>query len=38
VVIHGVRLFTPMMLDAARGPTWQGHIAATASMVLLNPA
>jgi len=32
-VVHGVRLFTPMMLDAARqDPTWQGHIVNTASM------
>ena len=38
-VIHGVRLFTPMMLDAAaKDPTWQGHIINTASMAgLLNP-
>ena len=38
-VIHGVRLFTPMMLDAAaRDPAWQGHIVNTASMAgLLNP-
>jgi NAD(P)-dependent dehydrogenase (short-subunit alcohol dehydrogenase family) len=38
-VIHGVRLFTPMMLDAAaRDPSWQGHIVNTASMAgLLNP-
>ena len=38
-VIHGVRLFTPMMLDAAaRDPHWQGHIVNTASMAgLLNP-
>jgi short-subunit dehydrogenase len=34
-----VRLFTPMMLDAAaKDPTWQGHIVNTASMAgLLNP-
>lgn len=32
-VIHGVRLFTPMMLDAAqRDPNWRGHIVNTASM------
>ncbi|WP_455556712.1 SDR family oxidoreductase [Comamonas sp.] len=38
-VIHGVRLFTPMMLEAARqDPTWQGHIVNTASMAgLLAP-
>ncbi|MDB5778517.1 MAG: short-chain dehydrogenase/reductase [Polaromonas sp.] len=38
-VIHGVRLFTPMMLDAAaKDPSWQGHIVNTASMAgLLNP-
>jgi len=38
-VVHGVRLFTPMMLEAARkDPTWQGHIVNTASMAgLLNP-
>lgn len=38
-VVHGVRLFTPMMLDAARqDPTWQGHIVNTASMAgLLTP-
>ena len=38
-VIHGVRLFTPMMLEAAkRDPAWQGHIVNTASMAgLLNP-
>lgn len=38
-VIHGVRLFTPMMLDAAaKDPNWQGHIVNTASMAgLLNP-
>ena len=37
-VIHGVRLFTPMMLEAAaKDPTWQGHIVNTASMAgLLN--
>ena len=32
-VVHGVRLFTPMMLAAAKGhPAWQGHIVNTASM------
>jgi NAD(P)-dependent dehydrogenase (short-subunit alcohol dehydrogenase family) len=38
-VIHGVRLFTPMMLEAARkDPSYQGHIVNTASMAgLLNP-
>lgn len=38
-VIHGVRLFTPMMLAAAKAdPTWQGHIVNTASMAgLLTP-
>ncbi|GAA4000701.1 SDR family NAD(P)-dependent oxidoreductase [Comamonas faecalis] len=38
-VIHGVRLFTPMMLDAARAdPQWRGHIVNTASMAgLLTP-
>jgi len=38
-VIHGVRLFTPMMLQAAQGdPTWRGHIVNTASMAgLLTP-
>lgn len=38
-VIHGVRLFTPLMLEAARqDPTWQGHIVNTASMAgLLTP-
>jgi len=38
-VIHGVRLFTPMMLEAAkRDPSWQGHIVNTASMAgLLTP-
>ena len=37
-VIHGVRLFTPMMLAAAaKDPSWQGHIVNTASMAgLLN--
>ena len=38
-VIHGVRLFTPMMLAAAEAdPTWRGHIVNTASMAgLLTP-
>ncbi len=38
-VAHGVRLFTPMMLEAARqDPLWRGHIVNTASMAgLLNP-
>ena len=38
-VIHGVRLFTPMMLEAARAdPAWRGHIINTASMAgLLTP-
>ena len=38
-VVHGVRLFTPMMLQAARGdPTYRGHIVNTASMAgLLTP-
>lgn len=38
-VIHGVRLFTPMMLQAARqDPSYQGHIVNTASMAgLLAP-
>ena len=38
-VIHGVRLFTPMMLAAAKAdPQWQGHIVNTASMAgLLTP-
>lgn len=38
-VIHGVRIFTPMMLEAAaKDPSWQGHIVNTASMAgLLNP-
>ena len=38
-VAHGVRVFTPMMLDAARrDPAYQGHIVNTASMAgLLNP-
>ena len=38
-VIHGVRLFTPMMLEAAQqDPHYQGHIVNTASMAgLLTP-
>lgn len=38
-VVHGVRLFTPMMLEAARqDPAYQGHIVNTASMAgLLTP-
>jgi len=38
-VVHGVRLFTPMMLAAARqDPQWRGHIVNTASMAgLLTP-
>ena len=38
-VVHGVRLFTPMMLAAAKkDPAWQGHIVNTASMAgLLAP-
>ncbi len=37
-VAHGLRVFTPMMLDAAKkDPAWQGHIVNTASMAgLLN--
>ncbi|MDO9075067.1 MAG: SDR family oxidoreductase [Rubrivivax sp.] len=37
-VVHGVRVFTPMMLAAAAAdPGWQGHIVNTASMAgLLN--
>lgn len=32
-VVNGVRIFTPMMLDAAKkDPAWQGHIVNTASM------
>jgi len=32
-VVHGVRLFTPMMLEAAqKDPDYQGHIVNTASM------
>ena len=38
-VAHGVRVFTPMMLAAAKNdPLWKGHIVNTASMAgLLNP-
>jgi NAD(P)-dependent dehydrogenase (short-subunit alcohol dehydrogenase family) len=38
-VIHGVRVFTPRMLEAAKGdPSYQGHIVNTASMAgLLTP-
>ncbi len=38
-VVHGVHLFTPMMLEAARrDPSWCGHIVNTASMAgLVNP-
>ncbi len=38
-VVHGVRLFTPMMLAAAKAdPSYQGHIVNTASMAgLLTP-
>jgi NAD(P)-dependent dehydrogenase (short-subunit alcohol dehydrogenase family) len=38
-VIHGVRIFTPLMLESAKkDPTFQGHIVNTASMAgLLNP-
>jgi len=38
-VVHGVRLFTPMMLEAAsKDPEFQGHIVNTASMAgLLTP-
>jgi NAD(P)-dependent dehydrogenase (short-subunit alcohol dehydrogenase family) len=38
-VLHGVRLFTPMMLEAAsKDPEFQGHIVNTASMAgLLTP-
>jgi len=37
-VVHGVRLFTPMMLEAAKSdPAYEGHIVNTASMAgLLN--
>ena len=38
-VVHGVRAFTPMMLEAAkRDPSYEGHIVNTASMAgLLTP-
>jgi NAD(P)-dependent dehydrogenase (short-subunit alcohol dehydrogenase family) len=38
-VVHGVRVFTPMMLDAARkDPAFEGHIVNSASMAgLTNP-
>jgi NAD(P)-dependent dehydrogenase (short-subunit alcohol dehydrogenase family) len=38
-VVHGMRVFTPMMLQAARqDPGFEGHIVNTASMAgLLNP-
>ena len=38
-VVHGVRVFTPMMLDSAKAdPAWRGHIVNTASMAgLLAP-
>ena len=38
-VVHGVRLFTPMMLAAAKAdPAYHGHIVNTASMAgMLNP-
>jgi short-subunit dehydrogenase len=38
-VVHGVRLFTPMMLAAAQADSrWRGHIVNTASMAgLLSP-
>jgi len=38
-VVHGLRLFTPRMLDAAKAdPAWRGHIVNTASMAgLLTP-
>lgn len=31
-VVHGLRLFTPMMLEAAADPSYEGHIVNTASM------
>jgi NAD(P)-dependent dehydrogenase (short-subunit alcohol dehydrogenase family) len=35
-VVHGVRLFTPMMLEAAaKDPAYRGHIVNTASMAAL---
>jgi short-subunit dehydrogenase len=38
-VAHGVRVFTPMMLDAAKAdPAYEGHVVNTASMAgLLSP-
>ena len=38
-VVHGIRVFTPMMLEASRkDPGFEGHIVNTASMAgLLNP-
>jgi len=38
-VVHGIRSFTPMMLEAARrDPAYEGHVVNTASMAgLLNP-
>jgi len=38
-VVHGVRIFTPLMLEAAKkDPSFRGHIVNTASMAgLLNP-
>lgn len=38
-VVHGVRVFTPLMLAAAQAdPSWRGHIVNTASMAgLLTP-
>ncbi len=38
-VVHGVRIFTPLMLEAAKkDPSFQGHIVNTASMAgLLSP-
>ena len=38
-VVHGIRVFTPMMLDAAaKDPAYQGHIVNTATMAgLLTP-
>ncbi len=38
-VVHGVRVFTPMMLEAAaKDPAYEGHIVNTASMAgLINP-
>jgi len=39
-VIHGIRVFTPLMLEAAgKDPSWHGHIVNTASMAgLVAPA